>query len=74
MKEQIGKICCCDRCGKEIFLKYIGTESFAGGFARESYFDKFPPTWKHYSLDGESYRLCDECSSALDEFLDDFMK
>lgn len=74
MNEQIGKICRCDRCDNEIFLKYISTETFDGEFAKENYFDSYPLTWKLYSFGGTRYRLCDKCSSLLDTFLEDFMK
>lgn len=74
MNEQIGKICRCDRCDNEIFLKYIKTEAFDGGFTKENFFEAYPSTWKWYSFNGKSHRFCDKCSSSLDAFLEDFMK
>lgn len=66
MSEAKGKLKTCDRCGKSIFLKYIGQGVLDGGFTRFDKYEELPETWLWTSQIGT---LCDECSGIFRSFI-----
>jgi hypothetical protein len=82
MSERVGKLVRCDRCGKEMFLQYKGTDKLDGGFTRADNFETLPNFWAEnikcfpavngYTLNAGC--LCDECYQALYEKLEEFMR
>lgn len=76
--ERVGKILTCDKCGKEVFLDYVGEGEADGGFTRWLKFSQKPDGWQNVStpIEIKGYPLlCDECYkkfvSHLKEFFDD---
>lgn len=57
-----GRMLRCDRCGKEIFTKYLGEETRDGGFSR---WDKFyrPEGWCSAYINGP-VDFCPVCTEA----------
>ena len=46
MSEKVGKLVICDRCGQQIFLKYLKTEFLSGGYDYVNHFEKMPEGWE----------------------------
>lgn len=69
MSETIGKRIECDRCGKTLFLKYIGTKEFDGGFTKVSEFEPKPEAWVYHTDIG---LLCYECEQVYQNLLNEF--
>lgn len=70
MAEAIGKRITCDRCGKSIFLAFVGVKAFDGGYTRHNEFEPAPDDW-HYSSELQM-RLCDTCYATFKELLNEF--
>ena len=70
MAEKLGKKVICDRCGKDIFLAFVGTKSFDGNYTKTQEFEKLPDDWS-FSHD-LNMRLCGTCSRKLKDLLDFF--
>ena len=67
-----GKILKCDRCDKEIFLKFMGEGVTDGGFTRWNKFEEAPRGWGYCTeVQGD---LCPECKAELEKVLEDFKK
>lgn len=45
MAEVKGKLCSCDRCGVEVFLKATGESETDGGYTRWNKFESYPDGW-----------------------------
>lgn len=71
MSERIGKIITCDRCGKQVFLNYIRTEAFGGGYSKIDYFEKRPEGWE---LGWRVGMLCPECFAEYEKLVETFMQ
>lgn len=71
MSEKVGKLLICDRCGKQVFLNYIRTEAFDGGYSKVDYFEKNPEGWKQ---DWGVGMLCPECRSEYESLIEKFMQ
>lgn len=71
MGTQIGKLVICDRCGKQIFLKNIGTKYLSGGFEEYPQYEEMPNDWEYCSEIGY---LCGECNKLYKQTIDSFMK
>lgn len=71
MSEQCGKLVTCDRCGKNIFLKYIGEGETDGGYTRWNKFEDPPDGWKYYCDIG---KLCPECNEKYVSIIDRFIR
>ena len=69
--EQCGKLITCDRCGKNLFLKYIGEGETDGGYTRWNKFEDPPNGWEYRCDIG---RLCPECNNAYVSMIDRFMR
>ena len=70
MAEWKGMIVSCDRCGKEIRLKYLGVGETDGGFTRWQNFEDMPEGWAYHSEVG---RLCPNCEEAYKNMVSMFM-
>lgn len=57
-----GRMLRCDRCEKEIFTKFCGTDTYDGGFTRVEKFEK-PDGWKSRNVDGAYKDLCPYCDN-----------
>lgn len=69
MPEYVGKMVICSRCGKEIFLKHLGTED-DWGHKRDKYED-IPEDWLNViQLGGH---LCEDCSFMFKKWVTEFM-
>lgn len=71
MSEKVGKLLGCDRCGKQVFLKYIRTEAFDGGYSKIDYFEKKPDGWETGWRVGI---LCPECRTEYENLVEKFMQ
>ena len=63
MSEIIGKRVICDRCKKEVFLKFIGEGDFTNAdIASRKNFDRLPVGWHSSLLSiGSRSARCPEC-------------
>jgi len=71
MAEVNGKLCTCDRCGAQVFLKTTGDGEADGGFTRWNKFEPYPEGWKFYHDVG---RVCPTCNEEYQHLLTDFLK
>lgn len=71
MSEVKGKLVSCDRCGKEHFLKLIGTKDLDGGYSRYDEFEDLPEDWLFLSQIGS---LCPHCAGLFRAFIHKFNK
>lgn len=71
MSEQCGKLITCDRCGKTLFLKYIGEGETDGGYTRWNKFEDAPDGWEYHCDIG---RLCPECNEEYVSVIERFMR
>ena len=77
MAEQKGKLLTCDRCGEQVFLKYLRTDSLDGGYTRSDNFEETPDGWYSRNV-GKDFvtkyaLLCPECNRLCGELLAGFM-
>lgn len=70
MSKQKGELVVCDRCGKELFLKYIGEKELDGGFSRSDRFEPLPNDWLDVYEIGY---LCPHCTNTFKDLIHDFM-
>ena len=70
MAEQVGKMVMCDRCGEQVFLKHVRTESLDGGYAKVDHFEPKPAGWGWQPQTGT---LCKDCQRQYDELLSAFL-
>lgn len=72
--EVCGKLCTCDRCGAQVFLKTTGEGEADGGFTRWNKFEPYPEGWDEVAVPKSanasranaynSYlRTCPECTA-----------
>ena len=74
MGEKIGKILTCDRCGREVFLRFTKTERLDGGFTNIDHFEKAPEGWKlRESYEKNYFMLCPDCNGELDQIHKNYM-
>lgn len=75
MKEK-GILLTCDRCGKNVFLKHLNTETSDGGYTKQDRYEERPDGWcavdKTLSRAIKSNHLCSDCSKKLANILDQF--
>ena len=65
-----GQLLICDKCGKQHFLKCIGTGVTDGGYTTWSKFEEPPKGWK-YQIE---LFLCPECNNELNKLLEVFLR
>jgi len=68
--EQRGLIVTCNRCGKQIILRYIGEYSLDGGLTKKPHFSLKPDSW---SVE-KCHDLCDECTKDYDSLWLSFIR
>ncbi len=61
----------CIKCGETIFLKYIRTEEYDGGFTKKPKFENPPEGWK-YSTELGSI-LCPKCATEFEVLKNSFI-
>lgn len=66
MSETKGKLTTCDRCGEEIFLKYIGKGETDGGYTTWDRFEDLPEEWMFNTQIGY---LCPHCAGIFRTFI-----
>lgn len=71
MAEVNGRLLICDRCGKSVFIKYVGEGEADGGFTRWNKFEDPPDGWAYHT---PTVRLCPECNNLYLSIMADFMK
>ena len=65
-----GKLITCDRCGRSIFLKYLGEEILTKGMTvRYDRFESMPDTWLYERPIGY---LCDNCACLFRKWVTEF--
>lgn len=70
MSETKGKLTTCDRCGKEIFRKYISKGETDGGYTTWDKFEDLPEEWMYHSQIGY---LCPHCAGIFRAFIHKLM-
>lgn len=61
----------CNRCGETVFLKYIETKEFDGGFTKQQCFESWPNGWSHHDTTGTLCPVCEKIyQSTLKSFMD----
>ncbi|MBR5877911.1 MAG: hypothetical protein IKY91_00055 [Akkermansia sp.] len=70
MAEVKGKLCTCDRCGAQVFLRTTGDAVTDGGWTRWNQFEPYPKGWDQHTNVG---RLCPACNAKYKTILGDFM-
>lgn len=71
--EANGRMLQCDRCGKTLFLKWIGEDVFDGGYTRRDKFEAPPEGWEcvnRYFHKHDLRKLCPDCSKEYEAVLD----
>ena len=71
MSEIKGKLISCDRCGKEQFVKFIGTDYLDGGYSKSDTYEPLPEDWLWLSQIGN---LCPDCAGLFRAFIHKFNK
>lgn len=70
MAETEGKMLTCDLCGATVFLKYVETKDYDGGFTRLRTFEKKPEGWQTWHVSNViSSTLCPSCNKRMQEAL-----
>lgn len=72
MSEIVGKRVICDRCEKEVFVKYVKSDYYDGGFTRSDSYEKLPDGWYH-GVFGNHTR-CPECDALYKKINEDFWR
>lgn len=66
MAETEGKLLTCDLCGATVFLKYIETKDYDGGFTRLRTFEKKPAGWTFIHAFKYNVQLCPSCAKRIE--------
>lgn len=70
MAETEGKLLTCDLCGESIFLKYIETKDYDGGFTRVLRYEDRPDGWQTWHVGNVvNSTLCPTCNERMQEAL-----
>lgn len=67
MSDERGLLKTCDRCGRQVFLKYIGENVTDGGYTRWDKFEDAPTGWNIVKGVG---CVCPECWKEYTELID----
>ena len=66
----MGKLLVCDRCGKQVFLKFIREDAMDGGFGEKyNVYEKDPEGWSYVHKVGD---LCGECTKVYSSLIASF--
>lgn len=70
MAETEGKMLTCDLCGATVFLKYVETKHYDGGFTKERRYDDRPCGWQTWHVtDVIHSTLYPSCNERMQEAL-----
>ena len=70
MSEVEGKLLTCDPCGATVFLKYLETKQYDGGFTKERRYEDRPAGWQTWNVAGVIHStLCPSCNERMQEAL-----
>lgn len=65
MAEIEGKLLTCDVCGESVFLKYVETKDYDGGFTHLRTFEKKPEGWTYINPFKHEVQLCPSCAERI---------
>lgn len=70
MAETEGKLLTCDLCGKTVFLKYVETKAYDGGYTRDRRYEDKPDGWQAWHVSNViKSMLCPSCNERMQEAL-----
>ncbi len=70
MAEVEGKLLTCDLCGETVFLRYIETEDYDGGFTRVRKHENKPDGWQTWHVSNViCSTLCPSCNERMQDAL-----
>ena len=70
MSEVEGKNLVCDVCGRTVFLKYVKTEEYDGGFTKVRRYEDKPDGWQTWHVANVIHStLCPSCNERMQEAL-----
>ena len=70
MAETEGKLLTCDLCGKTVFLKYVETKAYDGGYTRVRRYEDKPDGWQVWHVSNViNSMLCPSCNERMQEAL-----
>lgn len=55
----------CDVCGRTVFLKYIETKEYDGGFTHLRHYEDKPEGWTYTHLLKRTVDLCPSCAERI---------
>ena len=71
MASKKGKLLTCDRCGKTVFLEFLGNNYSDGGYTVNEKFEAAPEGWEnHYEIG----HLCPTCNAEYKQIRQHFMR
>lgn len=70
MAETEGMMLTCDLCGKSVFLKYLETKDYDGGFTHVRHYEDKPEGWQTWHVTNVIHSaLCPSCNERMQEAL-----
>ena len=70
MAETEGKLLTCDLCGATVFLKYVETKDYDGGFTHVRNYEDIPEGWISIHFGGIVFNtLCPSCNERMNDAL-----
>lgn len=70
MSEVEGKLLTCDLCGEAVFLKYLETKQYDGGFTKERRYEDRPDGWQTWHVANVIHStLCPSCNERMQKAL-----
>lgn len=70
MAETEGKLLTCDLCGKTVFLKYVETKAYDGGYTHVRRYEDKPDGWQAWHVSNViNSMLCPSCNERMQEAL-----
>lgn len=70
MSEIEGKLLTCDLCGETVFLKYVETKDYDGGFTKARVYEDRPDGWQTWIVTNVIHNtLCPSCNKRMQEAL-----
>ncbi len=74
MAEQKGLLKTCDRCGSQVFLKYLDTDELDGGYTKLDKFEPAPDGWNCCYVGTRFKTLCPTCAERWQEISTAFIE
>jgi len=70
MAETEGKLLTCDLCGATVFLKYVETKEYDGGFTHVRHYEDVPEGWGSIHFGSIVFgTLCPSCNQRMQDAL-----